>query len=407
MSNAAGSWKTGISIVCVYNDRDVLNNCLRRSIAVYDGDIDVDFLPVDNTGHAFTTAGAALNHGARQARHDVVIFAHQDVYLHSIERLATVAAMLDDLDWGLLGANGFTAEGASIGRIRDRMLLVGASAAVPVEVDSLDEVLFAVRRDVVLEHPFTQDPHLAWHAYAVEYGLRMRRLGKRVGAVDLAVTHNSLTINLDKLDVAHLYVGEMYPELRPIQTTCGSVGSPQPRWRETRLVRRHGWRARWLRYSVQAERARRRIDVPVTFADICHEVDLLPFTTDAPLHLLNLDNRGGFAEYSSGSLRLTRNGRPVIMQAIAAPSDLEQRVAELDRSSMVLITDLSLDDLQHIGGWRDRDWVIGLQDGVFWILGGVAPTELPVEWARPKAVPLRVRRRPQAGSARATARPTV
>ena len=404
MSSGAGSSVTGISIVCVFNDQDVLHHCLSRSVDDYVGDMDVDFVPVDNTGNAFTTAGAALNHGARNARHDVVVFAHQDVYLHSIERLTTLGSLFADSDWGVLGANGFTANGTSVGRIRDRVLLVGTSAPFPVEVDSLDEVLFAVRRDLLLENPLTEDPQLAWHAYAVEYGLRMRRIGKKVGAVDLAVTHNSMTINLDKLDVAHHYVGEMYPDLRPVQTTCGSVGSSRSRWREFGIVRHHGWRARWLRYSVQGERARRRLDVPVTFADICHEVDLLPFETNSPLYLLNVDNRGGFAVYASDPLQLTRNGRPVIMRAVQA-CDLEAQVQDLDRSSLVLITDIGLNELAWMSQWAERDWVIGLQDGVFWVLGGFGPTELPVQWARPNAVPLSLRRRPRWGRSRATALP--
>ncbi len=389
MTQESSSVTPDISIVCVYNDPGVLQNCLKQSIEAYSGDIDVDFVPVDNAGHAFTTAGAALNHGARQARHDLVVFAHQDVYLHSIERLAAVGAALSDTDWGLLGANGFTGQGMSVGRMRDRVLLIGAPAATPVDVDSVDEVLFMVLRDVVLEHPLTEDPHLAWHAYAVEYGLRLRQLAKRVGAVDLAVTHNSLTINLDKLDVAHRHVGEMYPHLLPIRTSCGTIGSTHSRWRDFPVIRQHGWRTRWLRQSLQAVRARRRIQVPVILSDIRREVDLLQFSDESPLHLFNLDSRGGFAEYSSNPFRLARNGRPVIMRAVGTVSDLLAKLEGLPRTSRVLVTDLSLDDLNTIGsGRKDRDWVMGLQTGALWLLGGPVAHELPSQWSQPQAVPL-------------------
>jgi len=389
LSRENDSLTPGISIVCVYNDPGVLQNCLKRSIEAYSGDIDVDFVPLDNTGHAFTTAGAALNHGAREARHDLVVFVHQDVYLHSIERLAAVGAALSDTDWGLLGTNGVTAQGMSVGRMRDRVLLIGTPAPRPVDVDSVDEVLFMVLRDVVLEHPFTEDPQLAWHAYAVEYSLRLRRLALRVGAVDLAVTHNSLTINLENLDVAHRHVGELYPKLLPIRTTCGTIGTPHPGWRSLPIVRKHGWRIRWLRQSFQAVRVRRRISAPVVLCEISYDVDLLRFSDESPLHLINLDRPGGFAEYSSQTLLVTRYGRPVIMRAAQTAPDLLAILEEIPSTSRTLVTDLSLDDLHTIGSrFADRDWVVGFQLGAIWLLGGPLVHELPRQWLQPQAVPL-------------------
>ena len=42
----------------------------------------------------FGSAGAALNDGARRARNGVVVFVHQDVYLHSLVALEEAAAAL-------------------------------------------------------------------------------------------------------------------------------------------------------------------------------------------------------------------------------------------------------------------------------------------------------------------------
>ena len=165
----------GISIVCVYNDLAVRRECLDRSIEAYVGGVDVDYVAVDNTTHAFSTAGAALNHGARKARHELVAFVHQDVYLHSINRLVDAGVAFKDGTWGLLGANGVTSKGENVGRLRDRAQVIGAHAPSPVEVDSVDEVLFMAPRDLVLNNPISEDGALAWHAYAVEYGLRHTR----------------------------------------------------------------------------------------------------------------------------------------------------------------------------------------------------------------------------------------
>ena len=381
----------GVSIVCVYNDPSVLNSCLKKSIDAYSGKNSIDFVPVDNTRHAFASAGSALNFGARQSLHGLVVFAHQDVYLHSIDRLVEVGALFNGTDWGLLGANGMTNDGVSIGRMRDRVRLIGIPAPDPAVVDSLDEVVFVVPRDLVLRHPITEDPELAWHAYAVEYGLRLRSLGKQVGAVDLAVTHNSLTINLDKLDVAHRHVGERYPAQLPMWTTCGPIGSVKSRLREIPAIREHGWRLLWLRQSLIAARIQRIIHAPAVLSDLSHDVDSRGFSDDSPLHVFNMDRDGDFINYSPDSLVLWRNARPVVMQSVRTAPDLIAALRDIPNTARVLVTDLGLDDFRAIGsdGVTERDWLVGIQPGSLWLLGGPDVRTPPDEWSRAKSVPLR------------------
>jgi hypothetical protein len=85
-----------VSVICVFSDADVRRRCLDRSIDEQRAEADVEYLPIDNTGGAFASAGAALNHAAAQARHEFVVFVHQDVYLHSLARLEEAAGMLAD-----------------------------------------------------------------------------------------------------------------------------------------------------------------------------------------------------------------------------------------------------------------------------------------------------------------------
>lgn len=383
---------SGISIVCVFNNPEVRRDCLDRSIDAYAGKVTVEFVPVDNTEHVFTSAGAALNHGARQATQDVVVFVHQDVYLHSIDRIAQAATELLEDAWGMLGANGMTSEGTSVGRLRDRVQLIGDNCASPTDVDSLDEVLFMVRRDRVLTDPLTEDEALAWHAYAVEYGLRLKSMGLRVGALNLAVTHNSLTINLDRLDVAHRRVAELYPGPLPIATTCGRISQRTPRWRQVRALATHGWRVRWLRESRAARRLSADLPVPVVLVDIRHDVDLLTFSDAAPIHLLNLDDLGGFAEYDQGPLRLLRRGRPVIASSTRSVDDLRERLADLSPDASWLVTNVGPSDLAALRSQVDvRRCVAGVQGNGTWLAGGPLTHDLPEQWGRDKAVPLGTR----------------
>lgn len=363
----------GLTIAVVFNDTGVRKHCLDRSLEAYRGPVPVQLVAVDNTGHAFASAGAALNHAVRTADHDVVVLVHQDVYLHSIDVLASAAAALDDPRWGVLGASGVSAGGEWIGRLRDRVILNGVATAVPMPVDTLDEVLFMARRQDLLDEPLSEDPQLAWHAYAVEYCLRVRRAGRLAGGIDCAITHNSLTVNLARLAEAHQHVAELYPDLLPVRTTCGVLTRRGGR----RLTDRRGMgflrgRRTWWRQTRSASRVRAATGLPVVLADIAHEVDRLDFGPGDPLHLVNIDRTGAFVGLSDASVTLERRGRPVLMSTVSSPEEVPRVLAGLARNDRVLVTDLLPDDLAAIASTLTTgDWSAGVEfSGRIWLLGG-------------------------------------
>src|SRR6266478_3677702 len=114
MSTPAAS----VSIVCVYNDLTVRQGCLDRSIeGMSDEASGVEYLPIDNVNSTYPSAGAALNHGASMARNDVVVFVHQDVFLHALTALKEAAGQFQDpaAGFGLLGAVGVGSDGGIVG----------------------------------------------------------------------------------------------------------------------------------------------------------------------------------------------------------------------------------------------------------------------------------------------------
>lgn len=238
-----------VSIVCVFNDEAQLASCLRRSIETgHDTAPSTELIAVDNRDGRFANASAALNHGARLARHEVIAFAHQDVYLHSLPTLEEVAAaLLARPAIGLVGAVGVMADGAVAGVVRDRVVMIGTRSQWDTDVASVDEVIFLLRRSDVLSSPLLEDPRLGWHAYAVEYCARLHHEGRGVATADMLVTHNSLTVNLAGLADAHARVAELHPGELPLATTCGVVRAREPRM--TTLARRRRGAATWVRES--------------------------------------------------------------------------------------------------------------------------------------------------------------
>lgn len=386
-----------VSIICVYNDPEVRRNCLDRSIDQQRAEaLEVDYLPIDNVDSVFASAGAALNHGASLARNDYLVFVHQDVYLHSLRALEEAAAILaDDESIGVLGAIGIASDGRLLGRIRDRVVLLGESEPVPAEVDSLDEVLFMIPRATVLAEPLAEVPQLAWHAYGVEYGLRMRAIGKRVAAMNLAVTHNSLTINLAKLDVAHTEVGARYPAALPVRTTCGTVTSATTGSAKSPLLKSHRWRYPWLKESLPAHRARRAAGGGrFLLSDIRRDIDEVIGGRTEPLVVVNVeDDIDAFAEDRGTALALSRRGQPVELTSIPR-TELAGLLDRWTPDTSMLVTNLLDSDFTLIGARIDKQHrIAGYHEEIgHWLLLGPATGSLPPQWRSARANPFGMRK---------------
>ncbi|WP_255450497.1 glycosyltransferase [Skermania sp. ID1734] len=376
------------------NRPDVLRDCLIRSVESHrSAGPCTEMIVVDNAQRQFPSAGAALNHGASMARNEVLVFVHQDVYLHSLARLEEVAsAIVSDTGVGLVGATGMTARGELVGRIRDRVVLTGRACTGFVDVDSVDELLFIARRQQVLDSPLSESAQLSWHAYAVEYGARLRRAGKRVVVGPIPVTHNSLTMNLDQLTAAHHHVGLHYPEQVPLHTTCGTIDGRQPDRRK--LLADHRWRYRWLQGSRKAILARRAIGrLPVVLSDIRFDLDGVLSNCDASS--LDIVTPTSPEEKSSdfpAFLELDRHGRSIKFRIANLSATLEL-LSKMDNERSLLLTNIDLDFLRKARTIINSSSVLGYSAATgFWLLMGAAATAAYDEWRLPAATPLGARR---------------
>jgi len=394
-SNADQERRVPVSVVCVFNNPAVLRDCLTASIAAGLPDApDLEYLPVDNTAGQFSSAGAALNHGAALARNDVVVFVHQDVFLHSIPAMEKVAAaMMADLSLGMVGATGMTAEGRLLGLIRDRIVLSGRKEPGLADVDSLDEVLFMVRRDHIRRQPLSEEPDLSWHAYAVEYGARLRATGSRVAVADIPLTHNSLTINLDRLAEAHQWIAGAYPDQLPIVTTCGTV-QQRPRVPAvlSGLVDSQRWRYRWLRESVSAHKLRSRSPLrPVTvLGDLRRDIDDICAAAglDAATVINVLPGITGGHELGK-PLELDRRGVRFRFLAVddAAAAAL---VSAHGPDRTVAVTNISFDTAgEVVGALAGRRIMLGFHGNTGpWLLTGPAVDAAEEYYRTPRSTPL-------------------
>jgi Glycosyltransferase like family len=385
-----GDRREPVSVICVYSDEGVRRRCLDRSIADCADRLEIEYLPVDNTEGAFDTAGAALNHGASLATHDHLVFVHQDVYLHSLEALERAAgALASDPSIGVLGAAGITRDGEIVGRVRDRVVLIGEAAGEPSDVDSVDEVLFMAPRRLIEREPLSEAPELAWHAYALELGLRARSLGLRVCALDIPLTHNSLTTNLDRLDTAYAAVAARYPEAMPVRATCGWVTPAPPARQRSGFLQPHRWRYRWLRESVAAHVARPAAGARrCVLGDIRLDIDdVIAGDLGQRLLVVNRDHGSGFA--GEAPLELMRGATPITLTAQTLPGIVDI-VAGAEPATPILLTNLARGDLGALAPHLPRGpRLLGFRREIgYWLLlGRAADATAPSSWRTAKARP--------------------
>lgn len=211
-----------ISIVCVYNDAQVLRKRLLDSLEVQR--VPYEFVEVDNRQSRFLSASGALNWGAARASGDWLLFAHQDISLLTSEWLARAEPLLDELNpRGWCGVAGSDHDGRFRGLLLDRAHLNGEPFTTPLEIQTLDECILITRRAPGPREYFDEGL-TGWHAYGVDACCAAIREGARNYLLPLPVWHDSRTTNLAGLEEAHSYVWHKHRDaFKRIATTCGTL----------------------------------------------------------------------------------------------------------------------------------------------------------------------------------------
>lgn len=208
-----------ITIIAAINNHSVAESNLGRSSLLKANG--VQFIPAEGFGNA----SYAYNYGLTRATGEIVIFAHQDVYIP--ERwprlLFDAIAVLDRAapPWAVLGVVGVDHQSVVKGRAWSTGLgrEVGLYVIQPEPVVSLDELLLVVRKSSGLVF----DEHLpGWHLYGtdiVQEALR-RNLGAYV--IPAPVIHNSLpVVRFDNgFAQCYHYLRRKWSLCLPLQTCC-------------------------------------------------------------------------------------------------------------------------------------------------------------------------------------------
>ena len=190
------------SFVTCLSSREVSDANLLASPTLGSGTVH-ELIPVANC----PSAADGLNVGLKRAKHEWVVWSHEDVLLpEGWDRC--LASQLRDAErrFGQIGVAGVYGVGEviapadrleplsaqRIGWVVDRGRELQDGPELPAPVATLDELLLVVRRDSGLQF----DPALGFHLYGADICLQARERGLAVVALGALCHHNSRSVGL-------------------------------------------------------------------------------------------------------------------------------------------------------------------------------------------------------------------
>jgi hypothetical protein len=174
------------------------------------------------------TAAEGFEQGLRRARHPLVIYVHQDLYLPRgwVRRFREQYRLAQEQHGppGVAGVWGFARIPGGFARVgtaidKDR-LLCPKILPLPARCETLDEIVLAFPRDT----PLRFDPQLGFHAYAGDVCLTAETMGLPVVALDALCLHNQLSVAVPPaFTESAALLGRKWAHKRPFALCCALI----------------------------------------------------------------------------------------------------------------------------------------------------------------------------------------
>jgi hypothetical protein len=211
---------SSFSLIVAVNDEEVLNTSLLASPDIKDMcDIVLQTNP--------PSAAIAFNEGIRKAQGDILIFAHQDVFLpagwHNAVSQAIHCLNQAQSKWAVLGVFGIGLHGRGCGYVYSTGLkrYVGSPMPEPALVQSLDEMVLILRAD---EGIMFDEALPGFHLYGTDLCLTARIQGRRSYAIQAFCIHNSNGHSLPPAFwPAYAYMRRKWVRFLPVRTPCTTL----------------------------------------------------------------------------------------------------------------------------------------------------------------------------------------
>lgn len=182
-----------ISVICCYSSKEKIDSMLIKSLK--NQDIEFESIYIDNTNSRFSSAAAALNYGFMQSKGEYIVFVHQDVIFDNEHFLQEIIDGIDELNRpAIVGLAGIKEKNGVYSNITHgpKNKVVGKyRLSNPVKVQTLDEVLLAMKREVFDKFQFDEKTCDNWHLYGVDLCLTAAQDDIYSYVIPLSLHHQS------------------------------------------------------------------------------------------------------------------------------------------------------------------------------------------------------------------------
>ncbi len=179
----------------------------------------------------FPSVGIAYNEAIAEAKNDLMVFMHQDIYLPDswVKNLYKIIKFLESKHkrWGILGCYGISKDGFEVGHVYCNGLgrVLGYTQS-PQLVQSLDEIILVFRKRSGLLF----DAKLPYfHFYGTDICLEAEKKGLLNYAIGNFCVHNTVKIPHFPREFWRCvkYMRKKWKEKLPIKTTCITLYSQE------------------------------------------------------------------------------------------------------------------------------------------------------------------------------------
>lgn len=191
----------------------------------------IEFIMIDNTKKAFSSAASALNYGIQKAKNNIIVFLHQDIEFLSENVLNDIFTYLTQNPNALVGAAGVKKNFGMLNqkKVYSNIFHEATKERVtstpklekPMPVFALDECLFATTKQVLKQISFDTVVCNGWHLYGVDLCMQAHLKNIDVMVLPMSLWHKSAgNIDNSYFDCMKILSKKYEKNFKVINTCC-------------------------------------------------------------------------------------------------------------------------------------------------------------------------------------------